>query len=209
MRQFSLPFKYEEETKTSGLTGLAGLPLYIELLHSLDIQQIMRIELDLDAHEKVVWKPSDIVFALLLLNLAGAEHVDDLRILESDIGFCSVLERISVVGKTHSQRRALGRNKQQQGCGALPSRSTVFRFLKGGGEEGLAPRGRGQAYIPEASKTSRQLRNCNRALLAALEHNRPSAAVTLDLDATLIETHKSDSFYSYKGYRAYQPVNVW
>jgi hypothetical protein len=31
MAQFSLPFKYEEEKIGSGLTGLAGLPLYLEL----------------------------------------------------------------------------------------------------------------------------------------------------------------------------------
>jgi hypothetical protein len=29
------------------------------------------------------------------------------------------------------------------------------------------------------------------------------------MDATLIETHKEDALYSYKGFAAYQPVNVW
>jgi hypothetical protein len=31
MPQISLPFKYEEETARTGLTRLAGLPLYLEL----------------------------------------------------------------------------------------------------------------------------------------------------------------------------------
>ena len=90
MRQYSLPFKYEEETKTSGLSGLAGLSLYLELLYSLNIHQAMRKELDSGVHENAIWKPSDVVLALILLNLAGEEHVDDLRLFEADSGFCSV-----------------------------------------------------------------------------------------------------------------------
>jgi hypothetical protein len=31
MAQGILPFKYEEEKKTTGMTALAGLPLYLEL----------------------------------------------------------------------------------------------------------------------------------------------------------------------------------
>jgi hypothetical protein len=169
----------------------------------------MRKQLDGDTSDRAVWKPSDIVLFLVLLNLAGGEHVDDLQILDSDAGFCSLLEKIAAVGGTKAQRRALREIKRQQGCGGLPSRSTVFRFLKRDGEEGLESRGQGAAYIPTPGKTARKLSICNQRLLAALERNRPSEAITLDLDATLIETYKSDSLYSYKGYRAYQPVNVW
>jgi hypothetical protein len=32
---------------------------------------------------------------------------------------------------------------------------------------------------------------------------------TLDVDATLLETTKSDALFCYQGYRAYQPLNVW
>jgi hypothetical protein len=32
---------------------------------------------------------------------------------------------------------------------------------------------------------------------------------TLDMDATLVATQKEDALFSYKGYRAYQPFNVW
>jgi hypothetical protein len=51
----------------------------------------MRRELDFGVHAKTVWKPDDIVVALVLLNLAGGKRVDDLRILESDAGFCSLI----------------------------------------------------------------------------------------------------------------------
>ncbi|MDR2799719.1 MAG: hypothetical protein LBB52_00440 [Desulfovibrio sp.] len=91
MRQILLPFKYEEETKTSGLTSLAGLPLYLDLLYSLNIPGLMRRQLDAGAHEGTAWTPGDIALTLVLLNLAGGEHVADLRILESDAGFCSLM----------------------------------------------------------------------------------------------------------------------
>lgn len=209
MTQSSLPFKYEEETKTSKLSGLSGLPLYLEFLHTLQISSVFRRHLDVGVHESTVWKPSSIVLSLLLLNLAGGDHVEDLRILEGDAGFCSLLEKINTISMSKSERGAWQKNKDQQGSGVLPSRSTVFRFLKQDGEEGLEQRGQGQASIPEASQTVEQMRTCNQAMIGALERNRPSETVTLDVDATLIETHKSDALYSYKGYSAYQPINVW
>ena len=181
MAHFTLPFKYEEETKSSGLTGLAGLPLYLELLHSLNIPAIMRKNLDSGAHENTAWKNSDIVLSLSLLNLSGGEHVEDLRILEKDAGFCKFYEKISTFGLKRPEREALHKNRQQQGCGVVPSRSTIFRFLKQDGDEGLAGRGQGKAYIPNACKTAQQLRDCNSALLSALEHNNPSTTITLDM----------------------------
>jgi hypothetical protein len=209
MPQFALPFKYEEETKSSGLTGLAGLPLYVELLHTLNIRQTMQEKLDSEADENRVWKPSQIVLTLLLLNLAGGEHVEDMRILQSDSGFYKLMDMIATSGLTSSERRKHKRLQRSQGAGLLPSCSTVFRFLKRDGVEGLASRGQGKAFIPAPGQTAEQLRAVNKALLAALEHNKPCDTVTLDMDATLIETHKTDSLYSYKGFSAYQPLNIW
>lgn len=209
MTHFALPFKYEEETKSSGLTGLAGLPLYFELLHSQNIPGIMRKKLDAGSHENTAWRNSDTALSLILLNLAGGNHVEDLRIMEKDAGFCKFYEKIGIVGLKKSERKTLRRNRQQQGCGELPSRTSVFRFLKQDGDDGLAGRGQGKAYIPSAGKTAQQLRDCNSSLLAALEYNKPSATITLDMDATLIETHKANSLYCYKKYTAYQPMMVW
>jgi hypothetical protein len=54
-----------------------------------------------------------------------------------------------------------------------------------------------------------QLCSCNKKLISALCANRAYDSITLDIDATLIETHKRDALYSYKGFSAYQPMNVW
>ena len=35
------------------------------------------------------------------------------------------------------------------------------------------------------------------------------AQATLDMDATLVETHKRAALYCYKHFKAYQPLNSW
>ena len=51
--------------------------------------------------------------------------------------------------------------------------------------------------------------DANRALLGFIQSHRPVAAATLDMDATLIETHKREALYCYKKFKAYQPLNCW
>jgi hypothetical protein len=49
----------------------------------------------------------------------------------------------------------------------------------------------------------------NQALLGFLQTHRRLAVATLDMDATLIETHKREALPCYKGFKAYQPLNCW
>ena len=49
----------------------------------------------------------------------------------------------------------------------------------------------------------------NRDLLSFVQSRRPHQTATLDMDATLVETWKRDALQSYKGFRAYQPMNVY
>ena len=41
MAQGILPFKYEEEKKDTGLTGLAGLPVYLDLATVMGLSEII------------------------------------------------------------------------------------------------------------------------------------------------------------------------
>jgi len=97
MAQGVLSFKYEEEKRETGMTGLAGLPVY------LDLASVMGISASIACHihaKHQGWTDAEIVMALILLNLAGGECVDDLRRLEDDEGFCRVLRRIEQKGMT-------------------------------------------------------------------------------------------------------------
>jgi hypothetical protein len=62
----------------------------------------------------------------------------------------------------------------------------------------------------------RGLWRVNQALLEFLQRHQPTMSATLDMDATLIATHKRDALFCYKKFlfcykkfKAYQPPNCW
>ena len=67
----------------------------------------------------------------------------------------------------------------------------------------------GTAFIPAAPAAPPGVWAVNRAVLGFLQARRPAAVATLDMDATLIATHKRQALYCYKKFRAYQPLNCW
>jgi hypothetical protein len=91
MAQGILGFKYEEERKESGLTGLVGLPLYVELVAAMGLADSIGEHVHV---KRQGWTDSEMVLSLILLNRAGGDSVDDLQRLESDEGFCKVLRRL-------------------------------------------------------------------------------------------------------------------
>jgi len=77
------------------MTALAGLPVY------LDLAQVMKLRESIERHLHVRdggqgWSDAQVVLSLILLNLAGGECVDDLRVMEEDEGFCRVMRRVEL-----------------------------------------------------------------------------------------------------------------
>jgi hypothetical protein len=86
----------------------------------------------------------------------------------------------------------------------------VFRYLEAfhdAGEE--KKRRKGKAFIPAPNQYLQGLVTVNRNLIASIQKHRPETEATLDMDATLVETKKEDALFSYKGYKAYQPLNTY
>ena len=78
MAQEVLPFQYEEEKTTTGMTALAGLPAY------LDLARVAGLARSIGRHVRLRergqgWTDSQMITSLVLLNLAGGDSVDDLR----------------------------------------------------------------------------------------------------------------------------------
>jgi Transposase DDE domain group 1 len=209
MAQGVLPYKYEEESKPAGMTSLAGLPIYLDLASVLGVSDCI------GAHVHVRkagqgWTDEQAVLSLMLLNLAGGDCVDDIRILEKDEGFGKILGRVETKGLTRQQRRALERRWRKERHRCVPSPSALFRYLEAFHDpEEEKKREPGKAFIPAPNEHLQGLRKANQDFVASLQRRHPEREATLDIDATLVETQKKEAFFSYQGYKAYQPFNVW
>jgi hypothetical protein len=88
------------------MTALAGLPLYLELAQKTGLGKSIQQHIKMRESGQG-WTDSQIVMALILLNLAGGDCVDDLKVLEADDGFCEILKKAELHGLKRKERRAL------------------------------------------------------------------------------------------------------
>jgi hypothetical protein len=212
MAQGVLPFQYEEEQRESGLTALAGLGVYLDMAYKLGLEDSLRRHVGV-REDKQGWSDFQMVLSLILLNLAGGECVDDLRILDGDDGFCRMMEKAASHGMKRKERREQSRRWRKERKHSVPSASSVFRYLSAfhdaKQEEFRKQTDAEKAFIPQANRYLRGLSYVNADIAAFVQANRPQPVATLDMDATLVSTSKSDALYSYKGYKSYQPLNTW
>ena len=207
MPQGVLSYKYEEEKTNTGMTALAGLPVYLDLASVLGLGDHIRTHLQVKAQG---WTDEQMILSLILLNLAGGDCVDDLRILEKDEGFCKVLGRVETKGLARQQRRTRERRWRKEQHRSVPSPSAVFRYLEAfHNPDEEKKREKGKAFIPAPNQQVQGLVRVNRDFVASVQKRHPLPDATLDMDATLVATEKVDALFGYKGYRAYQPFNVW
>jgi len=207
MPQGVLSYKYEQEKQASGMTALAGLPVYLDLASVLGLGDHVRTHLTVKAQG---WTDEQVILSLILLNLAGGDCVDDLKILEKDEGFCKVLASVETKGLSRQKRRAMQRRWRKEQHRSVPSPSAVFRYLEAFHDPlEEAKREKGKAFIPVPNEHLSGLVRVNRDFGASVQMRHPSRDATLDMDATLVATEKADALFGYKGYRAYQPFNVW
>jgi hypothetical protein len=208
MPQGILPYKYEEEKKESGLTALAGLPVWLDLASVLGLSD--HIKTHMHVRPTQGWTDEQVLLSLILLNLAGGDHVDDMRILAHDEGFSRVLKRVELKGLARKVRRVMERRWRKEHHRVVPSPSAVFRYLEAfhnPGEE--KKREAGKAFIPAPNDHLLGLINVNKDIVASIQSRSPKKEATLDMDATVDGTTKKNALFSYKGYRAYQPLNTY
>jgi hypothetical protein len=209
MSQCLLPFKYEEEKRATGMTALAGLPLCLELSHKTGLAKSIERHITVRKNAQG-WSDRQTVMSLILLNLAGGSCVEDLKVLESDAGFCEILQKADLHGLKRSERRAQLFRWRKQRTRSVPSASAVFRYLAAFHDAGQqAHRQSGKAFIPEPNEHVKGFALVNRDMAAQSHAQTRETVATLDMDATLIETSKAEALFCYKGYTAYQPLNTW
>jgi hypothetical protein len=188
---------------------LAGLFLYLDLMDRVGFRESLERHVGARAGGQG-WSDNEVISSLVLLNLAGGDCVDDLRVLEGDEGFRRVMDRIRYHGHSRKERRELARRFRKNRDRSVPSPSSVFRYLSlfhDSGQEALRPE-KG-AFIPEPNARLRGFRGVSQDLAAFAQRRAPQAAATLDMDATLVESGKREARYCYKKFPSYQPFNVW
>ena len=212
MRQGVLPFQYQEEKSSQGMTALGGLPLYVELAEVAGLRHSIQRHIGVQGDQG--WTDSQVVLSLVMLNLAGGEAVDDLRILEKDAGFCAVLRKAETNGPDGiGERRAQQQRWRKERQRTVPSPSAAFRCLgafHNAGEEGRRKaEGAPKAFIPKPNAALGGVGLVNRDMLAFVQREQPQSIATLDQDATLAVTQKRDALYSYQHFKAYQPLQTY
>jgi hypothetical protein len=209
MSQKTLPFKYEGAKRESGVTSLGGLALYSGLAHIMDLSGSVRSQIRV-RQDTQGWTDSQMIMSLIMLNLAGGDCMEDLNILEADEGFCRILRRVELHGLSRRERRTQERRWRKEKRRTVPSPTAAFRYLGAfHEEEEEKKRVEGRAFIPASNEYLRGLAKVTADMMTFSQRQEREETATLDVDATLVETMKEEALYSYKGYKSYQPINVW
>ena len=147
------------------------------------------------------WLDLQMIVALIVLNLAGGDGLEDLERLEQDAGFVQAMREVERRLLPRADRRAL----------RMCSQASAARRAVALGDGGLAarfhdaaagqPRPPGSAIIPAMAEPVRALWQVNQALLGFLQPHWRLAVATLDMDATLIETQNAKPCPATRGSR--------
>ena len=170
---------------SSEVTPHAGISLFIETGRRSGVMAAAEKYLPQKRSAKGLGQ-GQFVEAFVLLSALGGDCVDDFDGLRRDMGLRALL------GYT------------------LPAASTARQYLDRFHEEALlAGRPAQGSFIPRESDWLAGLR-------AVLQHSvrtyvsavAPGPAVTLDVDAHLVESSKQEALPTYEGFRGYQPLLV-
>lgn len=209
MTQEALPFKYEEEKKDFGSTGVSGLLVFLDLLKKMGFEHMVGRHVRAKAG-KQGWSDVGFLLCLLLLNISGGECVEDVVVFERDSGLMRVFKHLELKHAWGRRRQKLKLQWRNGHKNVFPSRSSLFRYLLlFHSLEQESMRQSGKAFIPRSNEFLRGFYGLNKEMLEFLQLNRPVNEATIDMDATIVSSDKQEALYSYKGFKGYQPLNAW
>jgi len=180
-----LPYTVEVVDDDATLTAHAGLPLVLETMRALGASDVLSRTLTIRRRNSGATDTSKIE-ALVLLMAAGGDCVDDIDVLRADKGLMRLV-------------------------GPLPSADVLRSFLYAFHDEALVAEAQRErpdgyvAYIPKESAPLVALSGANVELVREVAIQMRLRRATLDLDATIQESHKKEALAHYKGGRGYQP----
>src|SRR5487761_2728861 len=148
-----LGFQYEDDRSSTVVISLAGLPLHLDLVRSSGLVEAIRQHVQVAGGQG--WLDIQMVLAVVFLNLAGGDCVEDLERLERDSGFIAVLQAVERDLLSRCERRSLKRRWRRERERTVPSPPAVTEALRG-------------------------LWRTNQALLGFMQRHQPETVATLD-----------------------------
>lgn len=189
--QERLPFEYEVAEDDGSITSQGGLPLVVETMRALGISKAVEKELG-DGKRRREHDAVAVVEGFVTLMAMGGDCLDDFRLLVEDRALSRLMER------------------------AFPSPETARRYLYGFHDEALIKKAQESlrsgetAYVPEENEALQGLGRVVVQSVEAVQARRPAEIATVDMDATIQESHKREAKFHYEGGRGYQPeVALW
>jgi len=183
--------------------------MYLDLIHASGLPRFICQRLNIRAKGQG-WSDAGMIVSLIGLNLAGGDCVEDLNVLEADEGLRRMMVRFQFEGMNRRERRQEQRRWRKEKKRGVASPSAVFRYLGEFHDEGQEKkRHPHEAFIPEETAGLSGLWEVHQDFIDFMQRRRPEFTATLDMDATLVETSKEEALWSYKGFKAYQPLNVY
>jgi hypothetical protein len=175
-------WQIDAEKLDEGVTAYGGLPMVVETWYGLGLHNSCERHVKLRERQKGL---SDAQWAevVTMLLMAGGRSVEDVDSLKADTG----LSRVWPIIQQASARSML---------------NYLHRFHD---PEQPASR-QGKARIKKESKGLRGLMKVNRELIGHVQRQAPEQQATIDIDASIHESHKKEALWTYDGMRGYQPV---
>jgi hypothetical protein len=187
--QGRLSFEYESGDGER-VTAWAGLPAVADVMCAFGVPESVKRHVHIRKKSSQFDEPTSVTSFVLMMT-AGGDCLDDMNPLREDAALSELLEF------------------------KFPSPETARGFLNSFHDDKLVedarkevPMGR-KAFIPKESEPLRGLAAVNKDLIAAAHKRWPQKRVTVDIDATIHESHKQEAKPHYQQGRGYHPMTAY
>lgn len=184
-------FEIDPEPLEECLTAWGGIPLVVRTARSLNVPGLVKRYVGVKERDRG-FDEATYIESFLVLNAVGGDCVEDFDQLREDAGLKEMLGH------------------------AIPSAEAARKFLNqfhdaqkiAEAQQALAP---GQvSYIPGENAALAGLGRVNEEMVRELGRRTGQTIATIDLDGTIIESHKREAKMTYAGIPGYQPlIAVW
>lgn len=191
VEQKGLPFEYDPTGMDDEVTAFGGLPVFVETMTAMGIQQSVKANVHVRQRQSG-YSEVDLVETVCMMQAAGGDRMEDVERLGLDMALVKLLDK-------------------QDLC----SPDALRRFLMQFHDEELVEQAKAQrcedekSYIVQENDALNGLGNVLADTVRRTQQLFPEKVATLEMDATIIESHKREAQFHYKGGRGYQPSVVY